>query len=154
MTKNNITISLIIIALLGIIGAQYFSSSGRPFGAISILSGPTSNTVFVNTTSSGVILSATNQVSYRAICSTATTTWSGGGEIITLLVATSSEVSTVDPAVGLYRAGGGADASYILTFEQPCIEFVNGKNLTNRTIYGVATSTQEGVDYYVTTIEQ
>ena len=109
------------------------------------LSSPSSTTIWVSATSSTVIIPHSTMSIYGSICNHFSTTTAIGStnSQVYLLVATSSDISVASP----YTSND--HRSYILEVGE-CVEFEEGKNLTRRTIYGIATTS----DTYVTTITQ
>ena len=162
MNKNLNTILLIAICVIVIIvGIKISRKPTDDFPNLgAILTGPTVNGVIWigNGTSSIQVLPARPNRAYASICLNATTTYALGGEIVTLFVATSTESATstgAESAVGPFITVGPRNASYILTYEERCQDFVQGVNMTNREVFAISTTT---VDFsrinFVTVIDQ
>ena len=125
-------------------------------GSVTIMGEPTTITKWVNATTSGTasdleMIAAGAFSSYASICTIATTTYANGGEIITFLVATSSEISALLPSIGPYAiADASKRGSGTLEYYHRCERFEIDRNLTSRAIYALATTTNaENRPYYV-----
>ena len=134
--KTQILIICVLTVVIGLFGGIVYTNKNEiDLGGISIGQSASSTTMRLNATTSTLILTDQTEKnpSYTKICGVFTATT----QRIDYLVATSS----TDIAVAQEADKLGKRVSGILNIYAPCVEFVQGKNLTKRAIYGRATST-------------